>query len=280
MTRIGNGLLSFLARALEPAEREVVLGDLSESGESFAAATFNLAGLICRRQAGLWKTWRPWLALLALGGLAGVPLSRIVFRLNVDIGQQLMAYQKHAVHFETGLQPYQDAEFIVFLALAVMVWSWMCGFVLGSLSGRSMWLTWSVFYLVVLNSAWARFVFAGNIVLRHPQVFRTLMFAILPLSPAGILFSLPALWGVYIGGRRRMMPVRHAYLMASAVILSAILATWMTGWYETAHEVWSEGVWRGVPWPTRLLPFALVSWPAGYLLATAYQQSVKKGKLT
>ena len=42
--------LSALAHALEPAEREVVLGDLAESGEGVGAATRHLLGLIVRRQ--------------------------------------------------------------------------------------------------------------------------------------------------------------------------------------------------------------------------------------
>ena len=42
MTRFGWQLLSVLARALEPAERDVVLGDLAESGEGVGAATRNL----------------------------------------------------------------------------------------------------------------------------------------------------------------------------------------------------------------------------------------------
>ena len=47
--------------------------------------------------------WRPWLALFGVS-LAGVPLSRIAFRLNVDLGQQLMAYHKYGVRFETDVQ--------------------------------------------------------------------------------------------------------------------------------------------------------------------------------
>jgi hypothetical protein len=43
--------------------------------------------LIVRRQVGLWAGWQPWLALLGIACLAGVPLSRIAFRLNVDLGQ-------------------------------------------------------------------------------------------------------------------------------------------------------------------------------------------------
>jgi len=184
------------------------------------------------------------------------------------------------VHFETGLTARQDLAFLLCPAGALLGWSWTCGFVLGSLSGRAVWLTWSVFYLVVLNSAWARFVLVGNIILRDPRPLRLLMAATLPLSIAALLFLFPALFGAFVGVRRRVLPMHHAYLLGSVITILTILTTWTSGWYEAAHEVWSGGVWPGVSWPMRLLPFLLVSWPAAYLLATAYRQHTEEGKTT
>jgi len=157
MTRLCWQLVETLSRMLDPDERQAVRGDLAESGVSVVTALRDLLGLIVRRQVGLWTVWQPWLALFGVCGLAGVPLSRIAFRLNVDLGLQLMAY-RHGAHFGTSLTPDQDMAFLLCLTVALLVWSWTCGFVLGSLSGRAVWLTWSVFYLIVLDSAWARFV--------------------------------------------------------------------------------------------------------------------------
>jgi hypothetical protein len=204
----------------------------------------DLLGLIVRRQAGLWTVWRPWLALFGVSGLAGVPLSRIAFRLNVDLGQQLMAQRNYGVHFETGLTAQQGIAFLLCLAVALLVWSWTCGFVLGSLSGRAVWLTWSVFYFMVLDSAWARFVLSGNIILRDPRPLRLLVAASLPLSIATPLFSVAALCGAFLGVRWLVLPLRTAYLLASAITTLTILTTWLSGWYETAHEVWSGVVSR------------------------------------
>lgn len=268
MMSFGWRLLGFLARALEPAERDVVLGDLAESGAGLGLAMRDLLGLIVRRQIGLWVSWRPWLALLVVCGLAGPELSRIVFRFNNDL-------YKYAVGYATSLTPAQEVAFLLGLAAALTVWSWTCGFVLGSLSGRAVWLTWSVFYFVVLDSAWVRFVLAGNIVLRNPRthatvldspqgILRLLMVTTLPLSIAAVLFLAPALFGVSVGVRSRMLPVRHTYLIGSVNIALALLATWATGWYDPAHL---PALWPGVPWPMRLLPFLLVSSPAAYLLA-------------
>jgi hypothetical protein len=268
MTRFGWLLLSVLARALEPDERDAVLGDFAESGEGIGAATRHLLGLIVRRQLDLWSSWRPWLALLGVGGLAALSLSRIVFRLNVDLF-------KYEAGYATSLTAGPEVAFLLLLASAVAVWSWTCGFVLGSLSGRTVWLTWSVFYFVVLDSAFARFVLAGNIVLINPHTheavldslqgtLRLLIATTLPLSIAALLFVFPALFGASAGVRRRRLTVHRAYLMASLNIALALLTTWATGWYDPAHL---PARWPGVPWSTRVLPFLLVSLPAAYLLA-------------
>jgi hypothetical protein len=117
-------------------------------------------------------------------------------------------------------------------------------------------------------------------ILRDPQPLRLLMAATLPLNPATFLFSLSALWGAFIGVRRRMLPLRAAYVLASAITIFTILVTWMSGWYETAHEVWSSGAWHGVSWTMRLLPFVVVSWPITYLLTTADRQQTASHKET
>src|SRR5258707_1093396 len=161
----------------------------------------------------------------------------------------------------------QEVAFLLCLAGALTVWSWTCGFVLGSLSGRAVWLTWSVFYFVVLDSAWARFVLTGRIILRNPRTheallhslqgtLRVLMATTLPLSIAALVCLFPALFGAFVGVRRRILTVHHAYLIGAVNTALTILTTWSTGWYDPAHL---PARWPGVPWSTRLLPFLLVS---------------------
>jgi len=279
-TRICWWLVDVLSRTLDADERQAVRGDLAESGESVVPAIRNVLDLIVRRQVDLWAGWQPWLALLGIACLAGVPLSRIAFRLNVDLGQQLMAYYTYGVHFGTLLNPQQDVAFLLCLSGALLVWSWTCGFVLGSLSGRAVWLTWSVFYLMVLDSTSVRFILSGNMILRDPQPLRLLIAATLPLSPATFLFSVSAVWGAFLGVRRRVLSLRAVYVLASAIAIFTILTTWMSGWYETAHEEWSGGAWHGVAWPARMLPFVLASWPVAYLLAMANRQHTGVNKTT
>lgn len=262
MTRFEWRMLSVLARALEPAERDAVLGDVAESSQSAGAAVCDLAGLIARRQLSLWAAWRPWMALLGIAGLAGLALSRMAFGLTGAVIPQFMAYGKYGVHFETGLTVAEDIEFMASMAVALLLWSWIAGFVLGSLSGRSLWLTGTVFYLVVLDAARARLYLAGKIILPG---WVLVLAATLP-GPVTLLCTLAALWGAIRGARGQVLSMRWTHLLAAASALLAVLTAWMSGWYDTAHTLWSGGVWQADAWYLRLLPFALATWPAAWLL--------------
>jgi hypothetical protein len=66
MSRIYSRLVEIAAGVLEPGERETVLGDFAECGDTGAQALRGLFGLIARRQAALWMDWRPWLVLVSL----------------------------------------------------------------------------------------------------------------------------------------------------------------------------------------------------------------------
>jgi hypothetical protein len=298
-------LLGILARALEPSERYAVLGDIAESGEGILSALRDLLGLVIRRQAALWTHWQPWLALIGIGVIVGASLSRIAGGFTGGLFQQWRTYEKYGVHYATGVTPRQDFAFLACLAAGLIVWSWTSGFLLQSLSGRADWLTWLVFCLItvdlhlflcpalcaaflgvrrrVLPIRYAWILINLSVVLPFlaawmtrgwpaiaPQDWLILRLAILELH----LFLLPALCGAFFGARRRVLPVRYAYILAAAVVLLAILATWMSGWYVTAEEVWSRGTWSGGSRAT--LQFFLVSWPAFYLLISADRQRPNK----
>jgi len=107
----------------------VVLGDLAESGEGVGGSNAQSSGFDRSPQVGLLVVWRPWLALFASVVWQGFRES-IVFRLNVDPLQVRSATTR-----PTDCSP--GVAFLLCLASALTVWSWTCGFVLGSLSGRA-----------------------------------------------------------------------------------------------------------------------------------------------
>jgi hypothetical protein len=271
MSRLCWWLVELVSRLLEPAERETVRGDLAESSETGERALRGVLGLVVRRQAALWRDWHPWLALFGIAGLTGAILSQIAFSFDAALGQQLRTYSHYGVHFETGLTLSQDIVYSICIASALLAGSWASGFVLGSLSGRAIWFTGALFCLVVVDWQWAEFVLSGNLIYRDMSLM-ILMRVVNKLHPSSIsslLIFLPAALGVRRGLRGRTLGFRRALILAAAFATLTALVLWTGGWYESAHEVLSVGVWRGNPWHLRLLPLALLSWPVGYIFATA-----------
>jgi sec-independent protein translocase protein TatC len=66
MNRVAWWLIERMSRLLEPNEREAVLGDFAEAGESATAALLDLAGLLIRRRLAPWGER----LLCSLGGVA------------------------------------------------------------------------------------------------------------------------------------------------------------------------------------------------------------------
>ncbi len=92
-------------------------------------------------------------------------------------------------------------------------------------------------------------------------------------SPNFVSFVLSAAIGLYLFRSWPFPAANNVFRMAlpEAVPLfyAGKYAFTTSGWYETAHEIWSGGAWHGVSW---LLPFVLVSWPVTYLCEPAAHQ--------
>jgi outer membrane protein assembly factor BamB len=271
MTRICWWLVDRLSRMLEPDDRDAVCGDLAESNASGGQALRDLLGLVIRRQAALWKDWQPWLALLGVVGLVGVRLNQISLSLSSDFHIQLRTYWKYGVRYEHGLTAFEETMVFLCGALALIVWSWTSGFVLGSLSRRAIWVTGTLYFLVWLYPLPLALYFftraAGNYRSDLPLLFLTL---ILHMILRTILFLLPSLSGVRYGLRKITLTLPQASALAAVVVILTALTTWTGVWEYAALSRWSGGIWNPrVGWQGRLFSFAIVSWPAGYLIAIA-----------
>jgi hypothetical protein len=259
MSPLWHWLIDQLSRMLEPEERDAVMGDLAELGVSDTEAVRDVVGLFVARQVASWKDCRPWLALVGLVVPIGVLLSQISLALSETLSMHLWVYWHLGAHFGTGLTVIQESEALSCQVLAVIAWSWVSGFVLGSLSGRTIYANGSLFYLIWLFSAAA-------------LPFRPFAFdsTTLPLLLESLLFLLPSFLGIRHGLRLPILSACNSVLLATAIAALTMLATWTDGWWQTALQVWSQGAWHEtVAWQDRMLPFAVVSWPAAYLLALA-----------
>src|ERR1700686_3180504 len=116
-------LVEVAARVLEPCEREAVLGDLAEVGESAWCALIGVLGLLIRRQTVLWKSWRPWLAAFGLA----LPASFLLMGYSVSVSW----YWRNFAGLGAGFW------FLIINMFLLGAWSWTSGFVVGSVSRRT-----------------------------------------------------------------------------------------------------------------------------------------------
>jgi hypothetical protein len=196
---------------LERDEREAVLGDSLEAGDSLWKTLFGILGLVLRRQVSLWKGWRPWLAVFGLG----LPGSFLLMDVSSSVTctyDRLMGI-KVGHWAPTGHEGFGLLLCHIFLLIA---WSWTSGFMLGSLSPRTLWLNAALCALLA-------FYFADH--------FRIM--AVSTFSP--FLFLVPAIWGVRQGVRRVRLRRTIAFLLAAAITVLMIAAwtnsaLWILNW--------------------------------------------------
>ncbi|MGD0302492.1 MAG: hypothetical protein ABSE86_35910 [Bryobacteraceae bacterium] len=122
-----TSLMEITAQLLEPNEREAVVGDLEEAGESTWRGLRGVLGLVIRRQAALWKSWQPWVAAFGLA----LPFSFMLMGFSLSVG---WSYQRF-IGMGAGFWPLISRLFLL------VAWSWTGGFVVGSLSRRTLWMS-------------------------------------------------------------------------------------------------------------------------------------------
>jgi hypothetical protein len=222
---IAKPLVDFVSHLLEPHEREVVLGDLEEGGENARQSLLAILGLVARREAALWMNWRPWLAAFGLA----LPFSFLLMGFSLSVSRAYQQYVGATISHVTGFHVGPGFALLLCNVLLLAGWSWTGGFVVGTISRRTLWVS-------------AALSFA-------PCLFCLERFRVESLSRLCLLLFLPAaLWGARRG-------LQLAYIKRSSAIALAVGVTALT------IPLWSSsGLW---------LPNWALSWPAWYLVATA-----------
>ncbi|HEY4988492.1 MAG TPA: hypothetical protein VII09_01725 [Opitutaceae bacterium] len=224
-------LVECIARLLERDEREAVLGDLAETGESAWRASLQLAGLVVRRQAALWRDWRPWIAAFGLS----LPSSLLLMGFSVSF---CLGCQRF---FEAALSPGASSAShgVALLAprlIRLLAWSWTIGCVVGSLSRRTLWVS------AAASCA--------------PCLFCLERFRIESMSRFSLLlFVLPAIWGVRHGLRHGSPRMGTALAIAVAVTVLMVPA-----WYAGGSSGGDLRSW---------MVSSVLTWPAWFLVARA-----------
>ena len=168
---------------LAPKDRDAVLGDLAETGASGWSALGSVLGLVVRQQMELWRAWQTWVA-------SSLAFAGSLLLLGVSFG--LSADSRHLLRGERGYGS------VLCEALLMLSWAWTSGFVVGSLSGKTRWVSGILCAIPCLSCALR---FQDNSLSRL----------------CVLLFLLPGVVGAVQGVRRARLSYRTAQTLAIAM---------------------------------------------------------------
>jgi len=195
---------------LEPREREAVLGDLAEAGDSMLRGLFDVLGLALRRQALLWKSWRPWVSAF------GVVLPNS-FQL---MGFSLLVSETFRRMFGQGLGS-DGMRLLLCRIVLLTILAWSCGFAVGMISRRTLWASIAACFL--------------------PCLFCLSRFDMPHQSPLSLLLFMPfALWGARQGLRQLRLRLSSAITLAVAATVLTIVG-WPGPWIFMLALIWPGG---------------------------------------
>lgn len=191
---------------LAPKDRDAVLGDLAETGAGGWSALGSVLGLAVLQQMELWRAWQPWVASsVAFAG--SFLLLGVSFGLSVDL--------RHLLRSERGCGS------VVCEALLMLSWAWTSGFVVGSLCGKTRWVSGILCVIPCLSC-----------VLRFQDTSLSRLCV--------LLFLLPGVVGAVQGVRRARLFRRTALTLAIAT--TALMAVWggmyLRNWFFLLPASW------------------------------------------
>ena len=229
-------LVELSSRLLDPQEREVVLGDLMETHETTWRGLLDVFGLVLRRQAGLWRDPRSWVA----GFVVALPSSYLLMIASFSVSctyQRLVNHRVFVGHWPTG---HEGFPLLLCHMLLLIAWSWTAGYLVGSVSRRTLWAS------VVLAAV------PSLLVLCMPVCWL-----------CRLLFLPPAILGVRRGWQGSRISSRAASVLALTMTVLMISAwsnhaLWTANWallcpaWHLVVRAWRSGPNGGAGfWPIR-----------------------------
>ena len=295
MTRICWRLAELASQALQPEERDAVLGDFAESGERSSEALCGVLGLVVRRQAALWKDWRLWLVLIGLVlPLAWVLSINSRFTANANAvycWSYLNNWDWSLLKYASFWYILRDSLRAVFMQSLVLVcWSWSAGFLLGSASRRFMPSSAVLFFLFsllgqVLGASTYLIWFSQEYVRRplppnpHQPISALLFYRqVFPMIVTIVLVILPAFWAMRrASADRRRLPTALRILLslvASCAMIAMTIREPGLGFFVNPYTQLAIFPY----WPRPSLPF-FIYWPIAYLLVSALAHHWQKERI-
>jgi hypothetical protein len=265
MTGIRWALVHALLHGLASDERDAVLGDIVELHTPVGRALRDVAGLLVRRQAQHLLRWRAsltlWAVVVPLAALIGL-LSRFYAEGSAISAFVYIDNWSPAVLDSPGGR--RDLVEVVLTQLtgfsALCVWSWMMGYMIGSMSRATAWVNGCAFALVLIGEFLAvpQYHHPGN-----EAAFESMVYSVgLPLTMRACFVLGPAIWGMRDGARRARLDLPGTLALALVATVLTTMASRRIGF--AARRGW----W---PWLS-VSAFAVqgaVWLPLAYLVGTA-----------
>ena len=229
MTRTGWRLGDQVSQFMDPGEREAVRGDLAECGASGWHTFRQVLGLIARRQAGLWADWRPWLAVIAIVLPIGLMLSHAT-RWWADANAVYISLYLRLWDWSYVGYPgwRRDLALLVWSAattgIAIAGWSWTSGYLLASLSRRTVWVVTALFVVILFLGTMG----TATIARANGDTFAGHFFAVvLPRLIRVGLVLLPILWGMHSYRRASVSRVTISTGAVALIVLTLLTAPFL-----------------------------------------------------
>lgn len=286
-SHLGWRAVEWVGRALDPREREVVLGDFAESGEPWNRALWGVLGLAARREAAAWMSVRPLIVLVAIV----IPLGLLISVLSrITSGATSVYLWMYANNSDWDLiksagfwYVLTGASFSFFTqCLALFCSAWTIGFVIGSVSGKYVRNTVSALLLLLLVGEFSlaprylafcwqlrnKLFHVPALAGQNDPVSANLFYVyVFPLIVQIALVAAPAWWGVVAGMRLRiLMPLFRVCVWCAAITTLATLVIRQPGFGLLFYRhplFWLEGAVRALQ--------LVIYWPILYLLALGTQ---------
>ena len=291
MTKSFWRLVEVLTGALDQGEREAVLGDFAESGESGSRVLLGTFGLVARREAARWANWRPWAILLALI----IPFSTLISVLSRMVSDETQVYVWMYVNnwdwdFSRNAGFWYELASAAFVVLrkylTLACWSWVIGCAIGLVSRRTVRANGFLFcFMLLLGEAvvaplylayFFRSIGRPAPIVSNDPVFELAFYRVVfPLIVQIGLVAVPAFWGVRQGERARAhgKAVRIGLSVAAVVTLVAIVIQ-EPGFPSLIKAYERPWIWRS--WEMQMLPL-VAYWPVAYLLGNTVFARFQKG---
>ena len=289
-------LVELSSGLLDTDEREAVLGDVLESGDSGPQAFLGVVGLVVRRQVVLWQNWRPWAVLLAVI----LPLGFLVSIVSRETSDGSAVYiWMYANNWDWGVARNpgfwrllcQSSISISLWYLTLGCWSWVAGFVVGFLSrGMERINGWLLCLILMLGELGAPRYFGyvfeyeqrafglgqpsdGNAVVFDIAFYRV----VFPLMVQITLVALPALWGMRRAGSA-LKAGRFVHFALGVAVLATLLemvthepSFWLLVGPRITGFRPQPALWNSILHVRRLLD-PIQYWPIIFLMAHALRK--------